>query len=81
MLPMALPNGNSIAAVSDRMEAIIARMACHARSAPAARLRVDEMNALLRDMRQLPIPPMHPWAPDLCRAQAEGIERLFGRAR
>src|SRR5690606_2555439 len=42
-----LAEWDSTAALSDRMEAIIARMACHGSVRSGRRLRLDEMNALL----------------------------------
>jgi DNA mismatch repair protein MutL len=73
---------DSIAAVSDRMEAIIARMACHGSVRSGRRLRVDEMNALLRDMEATPHSGqcIH-GRPTYVELKQKDIERLFGRSR
>ena len=77
-----LAEWDSIAAVSDRMEAIIARMACHGSVRSGRRLRVDEMNALLRDMEQTPHSGLciH-GRPTYVELKQKDIERLFGRTR
>ena len=75
-----LAEWESIAAVSDRMEAIIARMACHGSVRAGRRLRVDEMNALLRDMEATPHSGqcIH-GRPTYVELKLADIERLFGR--
>ena len=77
-----LAEWDSIAAVNDRMEAIIARMACHGSVRSGRRLRVDEMNALLRDMEQTPHSGqcIH-GRPTYVELKKKDIERLFGRSR
>ncbi|WP_316359091.1 DNA mismatch repair endonuclease MutL [Devosia sp.] len=77
-----LAEWDSIAAVSDRMEAIIARMACHGSVRSGRRLRVDEMNALLRDMETTPHSGqcIH-GRPTYVELKQKDIERLFGRSR
>ncbi|UJW85221.1 DNA mismatch repair endonuclease MutL [Devosia sp. SL43] len=77
-----LAEWDSIAAVSDRMEAIIARMACHGSVRSGRRLRVDEMNALLRDMEATPHSGqcIH-GRPTYVELKQRDIERLFGRTR
>lgn len=77
-----LAEWDSIAAVSDRMEAIIARMACHGSVRSGRRLRVDEMNALLRDMEATPHSGqcIH-GRPTYVELKKKDIERLFGRSR
>jgi DNA mismatch repair protein MutL len=77
-----LAEWDSIAAVSDRMEAIIARMACHGSVRSGRRLRVDEMNALLRDMEATPHSGqcIH-GRPTYVALKQKDIERLFGRSR
>lgn len=77
-----LAEWDSIAPVSDRMEAIIARMACHGSVRSGRRLRVDEMNALLRDMEATPHSGqcIH-GRPTYVELKQKDIERLFGRTR
>ncbi|SEP85009.1 DNA mismatch repair protein MutL [Devosia sp. YR412] len=77
-----LAEWDSVAAVSDRMEAIIARMACHGSVRSGRRLRVDEMNALLRDMEATPHSGqcIH-GRPTYVELKKKDIERLFGRSR
>lgn len=77
-----LAEWDSIAAVIDRMEAIIARMACHGSVRSGRRLRVDEMNALLRDMEATPHSGqcIH-GRPTYVELKQKDIERLFGRSR
>ncbi len=69
-------------AVADRMDAIIARMACHGSVRSGRRLRVDEMNALLRDMEATPHSGqcIH-GRPTYVELKKKDIERLFGRSR
>jgi DNA mismatch repair protein MutL len=77
-----LAEWDSTAALSDRMEAIIARMACHGSVRSGRRLRVDEMNALLRDMEATPHSGqcIH-GRPTYVELKKKDIERLFGRSR
>ncbi len=77
-----LAEWESTAAVSNRMEAIIARMACHGSVRSGRRLRVDEMNALLRDMERTPHSGqcIH-GRPTYVELKKKDIERLFGRSR
>ena len=77
-----LAEWDSTAAVTDRMEAIIARMACHGSVRSGRRLRVDEMNALLRDMEATPHSGqcIH-GRPTYVELKKKDIERLFGRSR
>ncbi|ODT69102.1 MAG: DNA mismatch repair protein MutL [Pelagibacterium sp. SCN 63-23] len=77
-----LAEWNSAAALTERMEAIIARMACHGSVRSGRRLRVDEMNALLRDMEATPHSGqcIH-GRPTYVELKKADIERLFGRSR
>jgi len=77
-----LAEWETTAALSDRMEAIIGRMACHGSVRSGRRLRVDEMNALLRDMENTPHSGqcIH-GRPTYVELKKKDIERLFGRSR
>ncbi|MBD8065528.1 DNA mismatch repair endonuclease MutL [Devosia sp. PTR5] len=77
-----LAEWDSAAALTGRMEAIIARMACHGSVRSGRRLRVDEMNALLRDMEATPHSGqcIH-GRPTYVELKKADIERLFGRSR
>lgn len=77
-----LAEWDSTAALSARMEAIIGRMACHGSVRSGRRLRVDEMNALLRDMEATPHSGqcIH-GRPTYVELKKGDIERLFGRSR
>ena len=77
-----LAEWDSAAALTERMEAIIARMACHGSVRSGRRLRVDEMNALLRDMEAVPHSGqcIH-GRPTYVELKKGDIERLFGRSR
>jgi DNA mismatch repair protein MutL len=77
-----LAEWESAAALTERMEAIIGRMACHGSVRSGRRLRVDEMNALLRDMEATPHSGqcIH-GRPTYVELKKADIERLFGRSR
>src|SRR5690606_13362594 len=77
-----LAEWDSAAALAERMEAIIARMACHGSVRSGRRLRLDEMNALLRDMERVPHSGqcIH-GRPTYVELKKADIERLFGRTR
>ncbi|MDR3471331.1 MAG: DNA mismatch repair endonuclease MutL [Devosia sp.] len=69
-------------ALSDRLEAIIGRMACHGSVRAGRRLRIEEMNALLREMEATPHSGqcIH-GRPTYVELKKRDIERLFGRSR
>lgn len=77
-----LAEWDSATALADRMEAILGRMACHGSVRSGRRLRVDEMNALLRDMEATPHSGqcIH-GRPTYVELKQRDIERLFGRTR
>lgn len=77
-----LAEWDSTAALTARMEAIVGRMACHGSVRSGRRLRVDEMNALLRDMEATPHSGqcIH-GRPTYVELKKGDIERLFGRSR
>jgi DNA mismatch repair protein MutL len=75
-----LAEWDSTAALSDRLEAIIGRMACHGSVRSGRQLRADEMNALLRDMEATPHSGqcIH-GRPTYVELKKADIEKLFGR--
>ena len=77
-----LAEWDTAAALSDRLEAIIGRMACHGSVRSGRRLRVEEMNALLREMEVTPHSGqcIH-GRPTYVELKKRDIERLFGRTR
>ncbi|MDB5541137.1 MAG: mutL [Devosia sp.] len=77
-----LAEWDSTAALADRLEAIIGRMACHGSVRSGRRLRVEEMNALLREMEATPHSGqcIH-GRPTYVELKKADIERLFGRTR
>jgi len=77
-----LAEWGDVAALSDRLEAIVGRMACHGSVRSGRRLRPDEMNALLRDMEATPHSGqcIH-GRPTYVELKKRDIERLFGRTR
>jgi len=77
-----LIESGSTAALTDRMEAVIASMACHGSVRSGRILRVDEMNALLREMETTPhsMTCIH-GRPTVCSITITDLERLFGRSK
>ncbi|GLQ52955.1 DNA mismatch repair endonuclease MutL [Devosia nitrariae] len=77
-----LAEWDTTAALSDRLEAIVARMACHGSVRSGRRLKVEEMNALLREMEATPHSGqcIH-GRPTYVELKKRDIERLFGRSR
>ena len=77
-----LAEWDSTAALADRLEAIIGRMACHGSVRSGRRLKVEEMNALLREMEATPHSGqcIH-GRPTYVELRKADIERLFGRTR
>ncbi len=75
-----LAEWDTIAVLEERMDAIIARMACHGSVRSGRRLRADEMNALLRDMEATPHSGqcIH-GRPTYIELKKGDLERLFGR--
>ncbi|MDO8361213.1 MAG: DNA mismatch repair endonuclease MutL, partial [Devosia sp.] len=69
-------------ALGDRLDAIIARMACHGSVRSGRVLRVDEMNALLREMERTPHSGqcIH-GRPTYVELKKADLERMFGRTR
>jgi DNA mismatch repair protein MutL len=77
-----LAEWDSTAALGDRLEAIIGRMACHGSVRSGRVLRVEEMNALLRDMERTPHSGqcIH-GRPTYVELKLSDLERMFGRTR
>ncbi len=77
-----LAEWDSATALGDSLDAIIARMACHGSVRSGRVLRVDEMNALLREMERTPHSGqcIH-GRPTYVELKKSDIERLFGRTR
>lgn len=75
-----LAEWGSTEALSHRMDAIIARMACHGSVRSGRQLRVDEMNALLREMEATPHSGqcIH-GRPTYVELKKDDLEKLFGR--
>ena len=75
-----LAEWDSAEALGDRLDAIIARMACHGSVRSGRILRVDEMNALLREMERTPHSGqcIH-GRPTYVELKKADLERMFGR--
>lgn len=75
-----LAEWDSVAVLEERMDAIIARMACHGSVRSGRRLRTDEMNALMREMEATPHSGqcIH-GRPTYIELKKGDLERLFGR--
>jgi DNA mismatch repair protein MutL len=66
--------------LQDRMGHVVATMACHGSVRAGRRLRVEEMNALLRDMERTPRSGQcNHGRPTYVELRLADIERLFGR--
>jgi len=67
-------------ALSDRLEAVASRMACHGSVRAGRRLSAPEMNALLREMEATPYSGQcNHGRPTYVELKLGDIERLFGR--
>jgi DNA mismatch repair protein MutL len=67
-------------ALTDRLEAVTATMACHGSVRAGRRLGVDEMNALLREMERTPHSGQCSHGrPTYVELKLADIEKLFGR--
>jgi DNA mismatch repair protein MutL len=63
-----------------RLDAVLARVACHGSVRSGRRLRPEEMNALLREMERTPnAGQCNHGRPTFVALQIKDIERLFGR--
>jgi len=66
--------------VTEKIEAVLSRMACHGSVRSGRRLNGDEMNALLRDMEATPHSGQcNHGRPTYLELKLADIERLFGR--
>lgn len=77
-----LAEWDSVSGLEDRLDAVIGRMACHGSVRSGRRLRLEEMNALLRQMEVTPHSGqcIH-GRPTYVELKKTDIERLFGRTR
>lgn len=67
--------------LTDRIEAVLSRVACHGSVRTGRRMQADEMNALLRDMEATPHSGQcNHGRPTYVELKLSDIERLFGRA-
>ncbi|HUV33236.1 MAG TPA: DNA mismatch repair protein MutL, partial [Devosiaceae bacterium] len=75
-----LAEWDDISVVSDRLDAVAGRMACHGSVRSGRLLRAEEMNRLLRDMEKTPHSGqcIH-GRPTYVELKKSDIERLFGR--
>ena len=68
------------AALRDRLDAAVARLACHGSIRAGRRLRPEEMDALLRQMEATPrAATCSHGRPTVLRLDAAALERMFGR--
>ncbi|GLQ05645.1 DNA mismatch repair endonuclease MutL [Sneathiella chinensis] len=71
---------DSALALKDRMDDVVATMACHGSVRSGRRLTVDEMNALLREMEVTPHSGQcNHGRPTYVELKLHDIEKLFGR--
>ncbi|NRB34777.1 MAG: DNA mismatch repair endonuclease MutL, partial [Rhodobacteraceae bacterium] len=67
--------------LTDRIEAILSRVACHGSIRSGRRMRAEEMNALLREMEATPHSGQcNHGRPTYVELKLADIEKLFGRA-
>ena len=72
--------GHGAAALEERLDAVLSRMACHGSVRAGRRLRPEEMNALLREMEATPLSGQcNHGRPTYVELKLADIERLFGR--
>jgi DNA mismatch repair protein MutL len=71
---------NQTQTVTDRIEAILSRVACHGSIRSGRRMRAEEMNALLREMEATPHSGQcNHGRPTYVELKLDDIEKLFGR--
>jgi len=75
-----LEDQGASAALPVRIDAILSRMACHGSVRSGRQMRVEEMNALLREMEATPSSGQcNHGRPTYIELKLEDIEKLFGR--
>ena len=76
-----LNEGGTSSKISDRIEAVLSRVACHGSVRTGRRMQADEMNALLRQMEATPHSGQcNHGRPTYVELKLADIERLFGRS-
>jgi DNA mismatch repair protein MutL len=77
---LAEEGGSGPEAVARRLDAVLARAACHGSVRSGRRLRPEEMDALLREMERTPnAGQCNHGRPTFVLLRLPEIERLFGR--
>ncbi|WP_188478149.1 DNA mismatch repair endonuclease MutL [Primorskyibacter flagellatus] len=75
-----LTDAGDSTALKSRIDAILSRVACHGSIRSGRRMRVEEMNALLREMEATPLSGQcNHGRPTYVELKLSDIERLFGR--
>jgi DNA mismatch repair protein MutL len=75
-----LADENATGALSQRLDAVLSRMACHGSVRAGRQMRPEEMNALLREMEATPASAQcNHGRPTWVSLSLADIERLFGR--
>ena len=75
-----LADAGDSATLKARIDAILSRVACHGSIRSGRRMRVEEMNALLREMEATPLSGQcNHGRPTYVELKLSDIERLFGR--
>jgi DNA mismatch repair protein MutL len=76
----ALAEWSAASPLSERLDAVLSRMACHGSVRAGRRLKPEEMNALLREMEATPLSGQcNHGRPTYVELKLADIERLFGR--
>lgn len=76
----ALTDGQGVATLKSRIDAVLSRISCHGSVRSGRRMRAEEMNALLREMEATPNSGQcNHGRPTYVHLNLSDIERLFGR--